>query len=273
MNDALRTAAPRVLILADLHLSESLPATVAAFERFLSHEAREACDVYILGDLFEFWIGDDMLASPFAARVAEALAALRRSGVGVHVMHGNRDFLLGPAFAARSGARLMADRELVQFGARRVLLLHGDTLCTDDVGYQRFRRLTRRRCVQRFFLAWPLRWRLALASRMRANSERSGAGRVAYTDATPAGISAALQVTPVDLLVHGHTHRPACHRDAAIPRWVLPDWELDTATPRGGYLCLDADGVRLIDLPEVIAARQQAGIRPSDARQAAPSED
>ncbi|SDV49661.1 UDP-2,3-diacylglucosamine diphosphatase [Chitinasiproducens palmae] len=244
-----------VLVIADLHLSEALPVTDAAFGRFLREEASTASALYILGDLFEFWVGDDMLATPFAADVAARLAALSSRGVAIYVMHGNRDFLLGRRFAARAGATLLPDRhDLVAFG-RRVRLLHGDTLCTDDVRYQRFRRLVHRPWLQRFFLAWPLRWRLALAARLRADSARSGAARVYLSDATPLGIDAERRVAPpVETIVHGHTHRPALHAHRAghaVERWVLPDWELDMTPRRGGYLRIDAAGIKLCPLPEV----------------------
>lgn len=247
------------LFLSDLHLSPSIPLTVAAFERFVDDlDPADVGEVYILGDLFEFWIGDDMMRSPFAADMVARLATISARGIRLRVMHGNRDFLLGKRFARAAGAELITDPFPISIGQARWLLTHGDALCTDDAPYQRFRRIVRRRWVQLFFLSWPFRWRMKLAANMRANSERSGASRMHITDVNAQAVQALFEQYDACGMIQGHTHRPRRHETVFAPhgsgvatphvRWVLADWELDATPPRGGYLRLDADGLRAISL-------------------------
>lgn len=235
------------LFLSDLHLSAAIPRTVAAFEAFIDGIESDVADVYILGDLFEYWIGDDMLATPFAARIVSTLATLRARGIRLRVMHGNRDFLLGTRFARAAQAELIEDPFLFEAFGQRWVLTHGDVLCTDDPGYQRFRRIVRKPWVQRFFLSWPLPWRRKLAGNMRANSEQAGASRMHISDVAPAAVHQMLESTHAELMIQGHTHRPARHEETLAGRravrWVLPDWELDMTPPRGGYLRVDAAGM------------------------------
>ncbi|WP_153100659.1 UDP-2,3-diacylglucosamine diphosphatase [Paraburkholderia hayleyella] len=240
-----------LFFIADLHLSEAIPRTVAAFEHFVRVTAEEADSVFILGDLFEYWIGDDMLAEPFVARMAALMHTLSERGIALYVMHGNRDFLLGRRFMQAAGAIGLPDPfTLTAFGLR-LTLAHGDAQCTADHGYQRFRRLVRMPLVQQLFLAWPLKWRLALAERMRRNSE---AGRLRPVtpryDVTREAIAALFKKSGTATLIHGHTHRPARHVEADGTRWVLPDWELDHGERRGGYLRLDAQGITAQALDE-----------------------
>ncbi|VVE08503.1 UDP-2,3-diacylglucosamine diphosphatase [Pandoraea eparura] len=266
------------LFISDLHLSPALPRTVQVFEDFLRGPAREASVLFILGDLFEYWIGDDMLdvdaptgtrtdasdaASPqpeplgaFARRMTAAMAALSASGVPIAVMRGNRDFLLGERFARAAGAILLDDPCVFSFLGQALVLSHGDQLCTDDVGYQRFRRVAHSPLGKAFFLALPLRLRMAIANRVRRRSAAKGAHRMAYADANAQAIAALLDAVGERTLVHGHTHRPARHVDGRHVRWVLPDWEFDIATPRGGYLQWDSHGLHAIDL--VYASPQRA---------------
>jgi UDP-2,3-diacylglucosamine hydrolase len=157
-------------------------------------------------------------------------------------MHGNRDFLLGRRFAAAAGATLLPDPAVVVCGGRRVALSHGDMLCLDDERYNRFRLWTRKRWVQRLFLAMPLSMRLGVARRLRADSEASRTHQVMYGDATPAAVDALLAATGTHTVVHGHTHRPAHHQHGENDRWVLTDWDLDTRNPRAAVLQLDANG-------------------------------
>ncbi|MGI4855677.1 MAG: UDP-2,3-diacylglucosamine diphosphatase [Janthinobacterium lividum] len=239
------------LFLADLHLSPAIPRTVAAFERFI--DAIDPCDVgtvYILGDLFEFWIGDDMLRTPFVAALVARLASLQARGVTLCIMHGNRDFLLGRRFARAAAAELIPDPYILDAAGTRWILTHGDALCTDDIGYQRFRRIARQRAVQRVFLAWPQRWRMKLAGNMRANSEQAGQSRMHISDVNGSAVAALFEQGSAARMIQGHTHRPARHDEShagrVATRWVLPDWELDADPPRGGYLRLDAQGLREI---------------------------
>ena len=246
-----------ILFISDLHLSVALPHTVAAFEHFIRVTAASAQAVYILGDLFEYWIGDDELSTPFAARMCTMMHSLSERGITLYVMHGNRDFLLGPRFARAAGAVLLPDPFPLQAFGQRLVLAHGDALCTLDLPYQRFRRVTRNRWVQRAFLGAPLTWRMALARHLRQRSSMRAMGSTQPSpatatplwDVTTEAVSALLSDGRAATLIHGHTHRPAHH---LFPeRWVLPDWELDRVPPRGGYLRLDANGLEVQPLPEL----------------------
>ncbi|VVD83207.1 UDP-2,3-diacylglucosamine hydrolase [Pandoraea fibrosis] len=258
------------LFISDLHLSPALPRTVQVFEDFLRGPARAASVLFILGDLFEYWIGDDMLdvdtpastnvdpdtttpaatepLGAFARRMTAAMAELSASGVPIAVMRGNRDFLLGERFARAAGAVMLDDPCVFSFLGQALVLSHGDQLCTDDVGYQRFRRVAHSPLGKAFFLALPLRLRMAIANRIRRRSAAEGAHRLAYADANANAIAALLDAAGERTLVHGHTHRPARHADGRRVRWVLPDWEFDVEPPRGGYLQWDTHGLRAIDL-------------------------
>jgi len=240
--------------ISDLHLTPGMPRTLAAFERTLERAAQHARTLFILGDFFEFWIGDEETDSPFAQRVTGALRALAARGVAVYLMHGNRDFLLGKRFASAAGASLLPDPTVIHCAGQRVVLSHGDMLCIDDERYNRFRRWTRKGWVQRVFLALPLSARLSIARKLRADSEGNRARQlsagapvpVIYGDVAPAAAAELLGAAGASLLVHGHTHRPARHEEAAGVRWVLTDWDLDGAHPRAAVLQLDRDGFRLL---------------------------
>lgn len=216
------------LFIADLHLDESRPDIVQLFVRFLREEAARAAALYILGDLFETWIGDD---APNAAGDAAAagLAELRRQGVPCFYIHGNRDFLLGDAWARRAGLSLLPDPSLIAIEGKPVLLMHGDRLCTDDVAYQTFRARSHTPAWQHEFLARSLAERKAIAAGARAESRRHTATvDERITDVNPEAVSAALRAQGARLLIHGHTHRPADHaiRVDGEParRIVLGDW-------------------------------------------------
>ena len=244
-----------ILFISDLHLDPERPAITRLFGDFIDGEARGAEALYILGDLFEAWVGDDD-PSETAAFVAERLAALSASGVPVHFMHGNRDFLLGADYARRAGMTLLEDPTLVDLHGRRALLMHGDTLCTDDLAYQQFRAQTRDPEWQRQFLAQPLEARLAFARQARAarqarQGELQGAGKMeAITDVAPAAVDAAFREHGVELLVHGHTHRPAVHAlevdGRACTRVVLGDWY-----EQGSVLRVDSAGMQLEALASI----------------------
>ncbi|QNM95843.1 UDP-2,3-diacylglucosamine diphosphatase [Chitinimonas koreensis] len=237
-----------LLFASDLHLSDSDPATRAAFAEFLHGPARQAAALYLLGDIFEYWAGDDD-DDPFNAGVAAELRALAEAGTAVHLMHGNRDFLLGPAFAAAAGATLLADPTLVEIGGRRLLLSHGDALCTDDAAYQQFRATVRQPAWQAAFLARPLGERRAEIARIRAASEMAKREKALdIMDVNPYAVTTLLAQYPGAHLIHGHTHRPAMHhhevQHGRRERWVLPDWYGGT----GGYLEADQDGLRFVGI-------------------------
>ena len=223
------------LFISDLHLDAARPAITAQFLDFLAGEARQADALYILGDLFEAWVGDDDPSEP-GAGVAAALRALAASGVPVAFIRGNRDFLLGEGFARAAGLRILADPSVIDLYGRPTLLLHGDLLCSDDTAYQQFRAQTRDPRWLAQFLAQPLAARLAFAAQARqASHGRQQAmkhdDRAAFetvTDVTPATVVDTFARYGIDLMIHGHTHRPAIH---ALPvgghecrRIVLGDW-------------------------------------------------
>lgn len=239
----------RTLFISDLHLSSEQPQISAQLYRFLSHEAPGATALYVLGDLFEVWLGDDTLDAPDGDRlgreVADALRALHGAGTEILLMHGNRDFLLGARFAQACGARLIEDPTLLTLGGQSVALMHGDTLCTDDVAYQKFRTLARSRPFQEEFLSKPFAERRALAQAYRAKSEQvKRATPQDIMDVAPSAVRDAFRRHAVSRLIHGHTHRPAMHPSEIdgrhCERWVLPDWD-----GGGGYLVAEGGTLRL----------------------------
>ncbi|MEO8672685.1 MAG: UDP-2,3-diacylglucosamine diphosphatase [Tahibacter sp.] len=216
------------LFISDLHLEASRPQITAIFLRFLQNEAKRADALYILGDLFESWIGDDD-DTELALAVQGALRELTDSGVPVYFMHGNRDFLIGDAFAQRTGVHLLPDPSVIDLYGRRVLLMHGDTLCTDDVAYQAFRQQVREPAWQQSFLAQPLAERRAFAEHAREQSRiHTSAARMDIMDVSPVAVEQAFLDHDVEVLIHGHTHRPAVHGsthdDVVRTRYVLADW-------------------------------------------------
>lgn len=230
--------------IADLHLQAREPATLAAWQRYL--QTSRASAILILGDLLEAWVGDDALheADGFEARCAailRAASALRP----IYFMVGNRDFLAGDAFLQASGMQGLADPTLLIWGAQRLLLSHGDALCLDDVQYQQFRTLSRQPAWQQQLLAQPLPVRRALAQQLRSESEQRKQSGAEYADADPHLTQQWLERAQAQVLIHGHTHRPADH---ALPdgrmRVVLSDWHCDSAQPRAQVLQLHADGIR-----------------------------
>jgi UDP-2,3-diacylglucosamine hydrolase len=249
--DRLTLADP--LFISDLHLSEAQPRTLGRFERFATSEARSCAELLILGDLFEFWAGDDTTDDAVAGRVEAALADVSFAGVRVYVMHGNRDLLLGNDFARRCGATLLVDPTLAQMSGRQVMLAHGDVYCTRDVDYQRFRAQVRNPDFQRMFLAKSLAERRAFVGQARAASEAGKQQKsMEIMDVTPEAIDDAMRRTGVTAMIHGHTHRPATHRTRLdgrdAERWVLPDWDFDTESVRGGYLRIVGGDWRRVDL-------------------------
>lgn len=234
-----------ILFIADLHLCPERPQINAAFFALLAHEARAAKALYILGDFFEAWVGDDDLSAPLPAEVAAALKALVAAGTAVYVMVGNRDFLLGGRFAAASDVQLLTDPTQIDLYGIPTLLLHGDSLCLDDVAYQSFRQRVRNPQWQAAFLQKPLAERHAMARALRDKSEQTKADKTPdIMDVTPAAVENALRDRGCRQMIHGHTHRPAEHvlrvGGQTCTRWVLPDWY-----HRIGWLHCDATGCRL----------------------------
>ncbi|MEP7043604.1 MAG: UDP-2,3-diacylglucosamine diphosphatase [Dokdonella sp.] len=228
------------LFISDLHLDASRPHITRLFVDFVRNEATHAKALYILGDLFEAWIGDDV-EDDTAGQVAEALAALHAHGVPCFYIHGNRDFLLGDAYARRARMTLLPDPSVIEIEGQHVLLMHGDTLCTDDAPYQAFRAQSRAPAWQRTFLARPIEERQAFAAQARAESQRyTRSVEDAITDVNDAAVRLAFDTHATRRLIHGHTHRPALHRvdldGSAAQRVVLGDWY-----EQGSVLRVDTD--------------------------------
>lgn len=235
------------LFVSDLHLDAAFPAAVAQFDSFLQGRAREAEALYILGDLFETWVGDDDEDAE-RARVCAALRALSDAGVACHICHGNRDFLLSSGFEQRTGCRLLADPTIVDLYGERVLLTHGDALCTADLSYQRLRSVVRDPAWQRRFLRLPLATRRVLAEEARAGSRaHTGLAAAGIMDASVEAVARLMSACAVRKLVHGHTHRPAIHElmleGEPAHRIVLGAWY-----EQGSCLRWDARGYELLSL-------------------------
>jgi UDP-2,3-diacylglucosamine hydrolase len=232
------------LFVSDLHLDGAWPGAIRQFEEFLAGPASKAQALYILGDLFEAWVGDDD-PDPARATVLAALRTLTQSGVPCYVMHGNRDFLLQSGFEARSGCQLLADPTIIDLGGRPTLLTHGDVLCTADVAYQRLRAVVRRSAWQRRFMALPLATRQGIAHLARAGS-RAHTERTheQIMDVADTAVQALMRQCGVHTLIHGHTHRPGVHRftldGSSAERLVLGAWY-----EQGSCLRFDQDGFEL----------------------------
>ena len=243
------------LFISDLHLDAGRPALTRLFGEFLQREARSADALYILGDLFEAWVGDDD-PSEVGAFVASALRDVAESGTRVTFIRGNRDFLLGDNYAQRAGFRILSDPAVVMLYGKPVLLMHGDLLCTADTAYQAFRAQTRNPVWQAQFLAQPLQARLAFAAQARAASQAHQSGMKlsdnaqfeTVTDVTASAVEATFTRYGVDTMIHGHTHRPAMHdlhiNGKDCKRIVLGDWYT-----QGSVLRVDAGGMQLEAMP------------------------
>lgn len=215
--------------ISDLHLAEDRPALTAVFEAFLRGPCRQAKALYILGDLFEYWAGDDDADAPLNRRVAAALAREAERGLAIYFMAGNRDFLLGPAYARQAGMTLLPDPSEAVLDGQRLLLMHGDSLCTDDAPYQAYRRQVRDPAYQAGFLAQPLAARHAFIEQLRQKSEAAKQEKAAeIMDVNAEAVAAVFRKHGFPILIQGHTHRPAHHRlevdGRACERWVLADW-------------------------------------------------
>jgi UDP-2,3-diacylglucosamine hydrolase len=216
------------LFISDLHLDDRRPETTALLLDFLKNEAAGADALYILGDLFEFWLGDDV-ASRCSVEVAAELAALSKKGVDCYFMHGNRDFLLQQAYADSAGLTLLPEEHLVDLYGEQVLLMHGDSMCSDDIAYQQFRTLVRNPLWQQDFLAKTPQERLQVALQARdASAEHKGNLDMNIMDVNPDQVQAAFERHGVHRMIHGHTHRPATHElsigGQSAQRIVLGDW-------------------------------------------------
>jgi len=238
------------LFVSDLHISATQPVLTRRFVRFCHEIAPTAESLYVLGDLFDFWIGDDTLDDPLHREVCGALKAVADAGVAVRFMAGNRDFLAGSAFAAASGAARIDDPTLLDLHGTPTLLMHGDSLCTDDHAYMAFRAQVRNARVQAQFLALPVavRWQQVGATRDASEREKQ-AKPMDIMDVSPMAVEDILRTHGYPRLIHGHTHRPAMHEHVVdgqrCERWVIADWRADVAEA----LRVDARGVTRLPLP------------------------
>ncbi len=231
----------RSYFIADLHLGPERPDHFGRLGRLFDELVAGRDRLYILGDLFEVWLGDDAVPACYH-EVLDGLARTTRRGVPIDVMHGNRDFLIGDDFCRRTGCRLVDDPLPISLAGRSTLLSHGDTLCTDDLDYQAYRRHVRDPAVQQWFLALPIEERHRVAAKHREQSRTQSAGkREEIMDVNAATVEALMRAHGVDLLIHGHTHRPARHRfeldGRPAERLVLADWR-----DSGHCLLVDDDG-------------------------------
>ena len=245
------------LFASDVHIGDHATETTLAFLASLETHAAQATHLFLLGDLFDAWVGDDW-CDPVSAQALARIGALADSGRALFVMRGNRDFLLDvpppspcrcAGFASRIRATMLDDPAVIDLFGVPALLAHGDRLCTDDIDYQRFRALTRTLAWQHDFLSRPLEQRVAIAQDLRSDSTMAKSAKAeALMDVVPAAVQKALRDAQVSLLIHGHTHRPARHTlqvdEQTAVRWVLPDW--DAAEGRGGLLRVTAEGFEQI---------------------------
>lgn len=239
---------PHALFIADLHLCKEEPAITAGFLAFLRRDALKAEALYILGDLFEAWIGDDD-PEPLHAEIAAALRELQQQNIPCYFIHGNRDFLIGRRFAAASGMTLLPEEQVVTLYNKQILIMHGDTLCTDDEGYQRFRRKVQQRWLQKLFLALPLFVRQRIAVKMRAGSKEANSSKAsAIMDVNAQAVKETMACQRVNTLIHGHTHRPAVHQlevnGLPAKRLVLGAWHTE-----GSMILVSEHETTLISFP------------------------
>lgn len=236
-----------MLFVADIHLCQQESAITTGFIHFLHTRALKADALYILGDLFEVWIGDDD-PNPLYQDIALALKVLNQRGIPCYFINGNRDFLLSSRYATACAMTLLPEQQVLQLDRQRVVILHGDVLCTDDKAYQSFRRMVHQRWLKQLFLYLPLSLRLLIADRIRANSQRANVGKTDnIMDVNQQAVMAVMTYTGASVMIHGHTHQPAIHTmdmDNCHYRAVLGSWH-----QQGSAIKIDAAGVTLVEFP------------------------
>lgn len=214
------------LFISDLHLSDTHPKTLALFEHFIATQASQAQALYILGDLFEAWVGDDD-QSETAKRVAQALHSLSTLGTKIYYVHGNRDFLVGILFAEQCNMTLLNDPTVIDCEGKKILISHGDLLCTEDTSYQNMRKIVHKPLVQKIFLTLPRFIREKIADLMRKNSAKSHHYKTeSAMDVNPEEVGSWFEKNSVESMVHGHTHKPQHHQVKNTHRYVLGAWDI-----------------------------------------------
>jgi UDP-2,3-diacylglucosamine hydrolase len=234
---------PLAIFVSDVHLREASAATADAFLDFLHDTVSGVPALYLLGDLFEYWAGDDDIGNAFHWRIASSLKALADSGTALYWIAGNRDFLVGEGFARTAALTLLPDPHMIDLAGLSILLTHGDASCTDDLSYMEFRKQVRSPEWQRQFLAMPLEKRKQIIEGLREGS-RNAQREKSYDimDVNAGAIEELFNVNGTEIMIHGHTHRPAIHNHNGKLRYVLPDWDCESETRRGGWLELHTDG-------------------------------
>ena len=247
--------------ISDLHLSEYMPKTMQQFQWFCTQIAPQYDTLFILGDLFEYWVGDDAADfNPTALQVIELIHTLKNQGTQTYFMRGNRDIAMERAFCDRASMILLEDPTLLVDGEQRILLSHGDLLCTDDHEYQRQRRFYTHPWIKKTILKAPLTWRIKLVQYLRQKSRKRWLNtpehlrkqRTVEQNVTDSAIQQWRADYAATALLHGHTHRPHEHREANFVRWVLPDWDLDNSPNRWGYLVCKNTNLELIQHTQAI---------------------
>ncbi|MGB2242020.1 MAG: UDP-2,3-diacylglucosamine diphosphatase [Porticoccaceae bacterium] len=229
-----------ILFISDLHLSPERPEVTRAFLHFLEQQAVSAEALFVLGDLFEAWIGDDDNC-PTGVEIQNAFKQLTDKGVALFIQHGNRDFFIGKKFCNATGATLLEDEHLVEYNEQTVLVMHGDTLCTDDIDYIRFRKKIRHPISKFLLQLLPLKYRQKLANNMRAKSKAANANKPsAIMDVNSKAVDAVMTKHSVTTLIHGHTHRPNRHQHTCGERIVLGDWH-----DKGWYIVWESTDINL----------------------------
>jgi UDP-2,3-diacylglucosamine hydrolase len=235
------------LFISDLHLTQLRPKTTQAFLNFLATQAMKARKLYLLGDVFEYWAGDDDISEPYNQKIIKAIRQVSDAGIDVFWIAGNRDFLAGHDFARASGVKILSEPFDATIAGQRIILLHGDAQCTDDQAYMDFRSEVRTPEWQKKFLSMPLLRRKQIIEELRTNSRKEQMAKSSgIMDVNKNAISSLFDTTGASIMIHGHTHRPARHEyqqgAKTYVRFVLPDWELDTEPVRGGWIAICNEG-------------------------------
>jgi UDP-2,3-diacylglucosamine hydrolase len=235
------------LFISDLHLTQSRPKTTQAFLIFLQTHAMKARQLYLLGDMFEYWAGDDDITDPYNQKIVKAIRQVSDAGINVFWIAGNRDFLVGNDFACACGLKILSEPFVATIGEQRIILVHGDTQCTDDQAYMDFRSEVRAPEWQKEFLAMPLSRRKEIIEGLRSHSRKEQMSKSSeLMDVNENVIGSLFKTLGTSIMIHGHTHRPARHEyqhGAHIwVRYVLPDWEVDTDPVRGGWIAVSNNG-------------------------------
>ena len=238
--------------MSDIHLDASRPATYQKFIRFLHSIQSTAEEIYILGDLFEYWIGDDCVDLLGHQPIVNVFKQLSDSGVKIMIMHGNRDFLIGETFVASFGGRLLPPEHIITAGTRQILLMHGDSLCTDDVEHQAFRKLVLTEQWQNEFLSIPLEVRNATVLGMRRQSEKSKSAKpMEIMDVNQKSVLKTLHQHQVSTMIHGHVHKQGIHKlnlnGVECQRYVLGDWD----SGNDGAIEIDSAGKIRLYCPDI----------------------